>query len=398
MTWLPDHMHEGWCEVPNELASRTFNLGGSTLREYPDYTPVNAPSGYVPAPLAPEVVATGEVLAGVTSPALDPVHTGGEVPAQGKIFGVIGAWDGHRVSKGRVVVDSTWHHFFDINLSGDRYLENNSLTGDENQKLHGFYVPDGSGGRSPNHAYRNIMWYYRNIIYWLIPADRHESVGWQALAQVAKQPQLHEELGDLRNIEAHEDLVFGHYLHFGQLAERYFDEARGHCASFVVKKFLYKPKIPWWEWVMDIVDIWDPLAQQRIKQVTPHEQWLGAAGMSMRPEIVHRLTLGAAVVTAAAIQHTIAKGTDSPRTRKVIQTAWTKILNHAVGEFGRQLRDSLDVLQRAEKLVDQTPANATKTTIEKRKAQTKRRGQSQAKSKVRPKAKATSIGETTRKI
>jgi hypothetical protein len=96
---LPDHMHEGWVEVPGSLAARTFTLAGNSVREYPDYTPDNPPSGYVPAPLAPEIVATGYVPAGVTSPALDPEHGGDSTPADGTTFGVIGAWDGHRVGK-----------------------------------------------------------------------------------------------------------------------------------------------------------------------------------------------------------------------------------------------------------------------------------------------------------
>jgi hypothetical protein len=176
VTWLPDHMHEGMCEVPDKLATRTFKIGSTTVREYPDYVPANPPAGFVPQPLAPEVAATGQVLPGVTSPALDPEHTGATTPAQGMTFGVIAAWDGHRVGKGRVVVDSTWHHFFDINLSGDRYLENNNLPPNQQQKLHGFYVPDGSGGRVPNTPYRMIAWYYRNIVHWFIPAGRLPSI------------------------------------------------------------------------------------------------------------------------------------------------------------------------------------------------------------------------------
>lgn len=44
----------------------------------------------------------------------DPTHI-----ANARSFGVVGAYDGHRVGVGRVTVDSTWHHFFDINLIGD---------------------------------------------------------------------------------------------------------------------------------------------------------------------------------------------------------------------------------------------------------------------------------------
>jgi hypothetical protein len=172
ITVLPDHMHEGMCEVPDTLAARTFRLDGADVREYPDYTPPDAPAGYVAQPLAPEVVATGEVLAGVTTLAFDPVHPSDPEPTEGRIFGVIGAWDGHRVGRGRVVVDSTWHHFVDINLSGDRHLEDNDLGEEHLQKQFGFYVPGEDGTREPNAAYGMIKAYYRNLIYWLIPANR----------------------------------------------------------------------------------------------------------------------------------------------------------------------------------------------------------------------------------
>jgi hypothetical protein len=140
--YLPDHMHEGTCEVPDNLAARTFTLGGGSVREYPDYVPPSPPTGYVPAPLAPEIVAYGDVLAGTTSPALDPDdHTGSPDPADKITFGVIGAWDGHRVANGRVVVDSTWHHFFNINLTGDRYLETITVAPAHQQKLHASTFP-----------------------------------------------------------------------------------------------------------------------------------------------------------------------------------------------------------------------------------------------------------------
>ena len=169
--------------------------------------------GYVPEPLAPEVVATGQVLPGVTSPALDPdALRRSRTLHQGKTFGVIGAWDGHRVGKGRVVVDATWHHFFDINISGDRYLENNSLGSQHEQKLHGFFVPDGSGGRIPNAHYRMIMWYFRNIIYWLIPADRYQSIWWWSLIEIVKRPQLSEELSGYRRSACIRNSAFGTLL------------------------------------------------------------------------------------------------------------------------------------------------------------------------------------------
>ena len=348
VTVLPDHMHEGWVEVPDKLAARTFTLAGNSVREYPDYIPDNPPTGYVPAPLAPEVVATGTVLAGVTSPALDPAHVGDSTPAQGTTFGVIGAWDGHRVGKGRVVVDSTWHHFLDINLSGDRFLEDDNLPVSQHQKLRGFYVLDNSNSLVPNDAYQMIMWYYRNIVYWLIPANRHHTIWWYSLSHILKRPRLAEELGGLREEVALRDLRFDHILYFGQLAEAYLADAQGHCAKYIVRKILYKPKIPWWEWIQDV---WDPIEKVRDPIAKQREQWLGAIGAAPRQELALTLTLGAALVTVAAHRELFTqKGADA-RIGATLDAAFTKVLSHAISEYGKVLAAGAAVGRSLEKAV-----------------------------------------------
>lgn len=351
ITWLPDHMHEGWCEVPDNLGARTFALGGNDVREYPDYTPANPPAGYVPEPLSPEVVATGRVLPGVTSPALDPEHFGGDDPANGKTFGVIGAWDGHRVGKGRVVVDSTWHHFFNINLSGDRYLEDDNLPVDQQQKLAGFYVLDATNTRVPNEAYRMIMWYYRNIVYWLIPANRHATLWWHVLVELAKRPRLAEELGGLRFRDAYRGLGFDHYFYFGQLAESYLSSARGHCASYKIHEFIYKPKIPWWEWIQEFVDVWDPIWKFRKEDLRRREAWLGAAGVAARPEVAARVGLGAAVVAVAAAREDMLAAKSPERAVEAVQALFAQVLDHAVGVYGKQLQAGAAVGRELEAVV-----------------------------------------------
>jgi hypothetical protein len=341
---LPDHMHEGTIEVPGSLATRTFTLGGNQVREYPDYTPANPPAGYVVGPLAPEVVATGTVLPGVTSPALDPQH---------------GAWDGHRVGKGRVAVDSTWHHFFDINLSGDRYLEDDSLPTNQLQKLRGFYVDDGSGNSVPNAAYRAIRWYYRNIVYWLIPANRGTPIWWKTLAQVSVGPQLSEELQSVRVSDAWRGLRLDHYLYFGQLAEEYLAQARGSCATHEVHRYIYRPKIPWWEWVEEIVDIWDPVRAIDDGGPVRREQWLGAVGLSVRPEVVASVSLGAALVTAAAVpelqdaegdREAVDRREGERRMMEEVNAAYGEVLAHAAGLLGREVAGAMKVAAKVEKV------------------------------------------------
>lgn len=92
ITYLPDHMHEGLCEVPANLGN-SFTFNGYHTVEYP------APGGTQERP---------EVIAWAT--------TRNTTNAE---FGVLAAYDGHRAGGiGRVVVDATWHHWFNINLVG----------------------------------------------------------------------------------------------------------------------------------------------------------------------------------------------------------------------------------------------------------------------------------------
>jgi hypothetical protein len=344
VTWLPDHMHEGWCEVPGNLATRTFTIGNTTLREYPDYAPPNTPG----APLAPEIVATGQVLPGATSPAVDPAHVGDSTPANGKSFGVIGAWDGHLVGKGRVVVDSTWHHFFDINLSGDRFLEDNNLPTDQTQKLYGFYVPGAGGARVPNTAYRLIMWYFRNIVYWLIPAQRHAPLWWHTLLSALNRPRLNEEL--LGNFG---DYTLEHYHYFGQLAERYLQQARGACATYEIHRYIFEIKIPWWEWVQEIVQVWDPAFRRNSRLPDARSQWLGMIGAAPQPQAALTIALGAALVAAAAVR---AEGIDDAEPEQAVQKVrklFPQVLKKAAGEFGKALKSGMEIARAFESVAAQ---------------------------------------------
>lgn len=88
---MPDHMHEGLCEVPSNL-SDSVTFDGYTTAEYPHV------SGHQETP---QIVAWGT-----------------DRNSGGTEFGMINAYDGHRAGVGRVLVDSTWHHWFNINLNG----------------------------------------------------------------------------------------------------------------------------------------------------------------------------------------------------------------------------------------------------------------------------------------
>ena len=89
--YLPDHMHEGLCEVPANLG-KSWTFDGYTSPEYPTVGGVQQPP---------------EVIAWATTRNTD-----------GHEFGVLAAYDGHPMNVGRVIVDATWHHWFNINLLG----------------------------------------------------------------------------------------------------------------------------------------------------------------------------------------------------------------------------------------------------------------------------------------
>jgi hypothetical protein len=342
--WLPDHMHEGMCEVPAGLGARTFTLGGASRREYPDYTSRGAT-----APLAPEIVAWGRDL-GHTTPAINSAeHYPENTTTTPKRFGVIGAWDGHRVGRGRVVVDATWHHFFDINLTGDWFLDGKVPWTD--QRLHGFYVWDSSvGERVPSAHYRMIQWYFRNLVYWLIPKHRRARIIWDAIAEIARTPRLLEELvvahnGDLApaagarvHVERLKILDLSAYLYFGQLAEEYFRRARGLCAVLDLREILFKPKIPWWEWVMDEVDIWDPAPIRRGRPSEGRQlQRLAAMELAPRPDALMRAGLGAALVALAQVRAASETGSAEEMARQMDEV-WPQVLERTVHSFREELK------------------------------------------------------------
>lgn len=86
---MPDHPHEGECK--NETS---FTVNG-----------VAVPT---------QIIATSFVLGGSTTNG----GNGGKAATDPHCFPSIAVWDGRLANAGRIVVDSTWHHFVNINLNG----------------------------------------------------------------------------------------------------------------------------------------------------------------------------------------------------------------------------------------------------------------------------------------
>jgi hypothetical protein len=123
---FPDHMHEGDVIVDDEVRlDDPLDIPNYDRPEYPSIqetissgVAALAPGIEVERRPVPHVIAYARttnrmppVIARTTaSTELGPLFT--------RRFGLIGAYDGDSVGLGRVVVESTWHHWFSFNLHG----------------------------------------------------------------------------------------------------------------------------------------------------------------------------------------------------------------------------------------------------------------------------------------
>jgi len=109
---MPDHPHEGECKQET-----SFTVNGVTIDT--------------------QILATSFVPGGNTS--------GGKAATIPHCFPSIAVWDGKPAKAGRIVVDSTWHHFVNINLNG---------------------VGSGETGLSAD-DFECVRQYYMNISVWM---------------------------------------------------------------------------------------------------------------------------------------------------------------------------------------------------------------------------------------
>jgi hypothetical protein len=190
---LPDHEHEGEALAP---------LVAGDARWPSD-------SGHQEAP---QVIAWGKVK--------DPNAT-----KYGQEIGLISAYNGQMVNVGRIVADSTWHHWFDINLIG--------LTGSGPPYTGFSATPDGQA------ALKKIDAYYLNCGVWLAPPavqSAMRSAAWWSIIWSNAVIEL--------PLDA--PLRFWGAVGIDALGRR-----APRCAVFEwvwPKEPIYKPKIPWWEW------------------------------------------------------------------------------------------------------------------------------------------------------
>ena len=160
---LPDHPHEGWITEEADV-NTALNFSFGAYANKPEYPTL---AGHKELP---EVIAKADVQGDHTEGRFgNPGTDRNKGPATAKRFGVVGAYDGHRAGVGRVVVDSTWHHWFDVNLTGrptDGGDQVNPVPVGDPKTL-GFTF-DAAGQA----ALAKIQNYFRNVALWIAAPSR----------------------------------------------------------------------------------------------------------------------------------------------------------------------------------------------------------------------------------
>jgi hypothetical protein len=310
---LPDHPHEGECYVPADLtASLTFD--GYTTAEYPTF----ASGGH----LAPEVIATSSIIGGRS--AMDV--KGAVTP---RSFGAIGAWDGHRVSRGRVLVDATWHHFFNINLVGD------AGSPDPLKRIGFAASPAGLA------AYEDIKAYYRNIAVWIARPECHRCMRWRALWTARWDNRLVMDLRPAYLDNGLPSLDLAELLRIGEVARDVLGRIASQCQAELWLIDIGKVLLPkQWPHLDPFVDPWWPLPPDPPPDPVP---WLYAN------RLVDALLGGAIYALGAEFPVP-----DRESAKKAEKLNWERVLRPAalvavkrVREAATQSKRDLDQLGRA---------------------------------------------------
>ena len=349
---LPDHMHEGWCEVPSNLSLDEGLPGRTGKKEYP--------SDGDGVQVEPEVVAEATVLAHATlnqefagsSFAVSPATTGAPYS-----FGVIAAYDGHRANVGRVVVDATWHHFVNINVIGTSF----STSGLNPAKAKGFY---NGPGDTPNADYERIMWYFRNLVYWLIPASRTTLIIASWAAAVMRHPNW-EQFKTLRwRTDLSPAVAFTRLIHFAQLAEDYFAGVRGHCLKYQLLPIILYPikkLFPWeiWQEILPEIAPWEA----REIDWEPQPAWRQA--VLPDANLLRQALLGTVVLAATEIVGRYDEMTEKQLQK--IQARTLELLPQHLRLVGNQIeagaRDARNLANRFAKLAEGLSTKAKEPAI-----------------------------------
>lgn len=212
ITILPDHMHEGECVSPREIQKKACK-DEEIRKEFPVRS-----NG---EPVWPQVVAVASSAGGAFVPRERIL------PVDPRCYIVISAYDGHLVNLGRVVVDASFHHFVNYNLSG--FIKHNR----------------------PTEEFEIFAQYYRNTLHYLLPPKKQQLYFLHLLRALRFSPPL---LEDLQNL-SHDD--WKHVVYAGTLTKQVisdnFSPAHARrCALAMIP--LVNPNLR--TYLEDMIDLW----------------------------------------------------------------------------------------------------------------------------------------------
>jgi hypothetical protein len=187
---LPDHMHEGQCEIPASLHC-TYVSHGQKRDEYPTY---------LGSPLSPQIVAWENIIGRSAMGPADPGAASGyddNEELEGDRAACNAAWDGQLVDRGRVEVDSTFHHFVDVNFLGVGVDTTHNWAADEAAKQLGLANSTSAAGKA---AYKHIRQYFRNIARWLAPPPKQTEFGITWIKRAALDSRISKTIGTAHGI------------------------------------------------------------------------------------------------------------------------------------------------------------------------------------------------------
>jgi hypothetical protein len=183
MDVLPDHAHESVCLEVSPTANAEALNGRYTLhgQDFDEFPSSADGVGRVGSTIVAYAVSGGRSVA-QGAPWKPPVYP--------RMFGVISAFDGHSAQPysginrpGRIVCDSTWHHFVNINIDGTGNSEDFGGLGK--------WVGD---VWTPSADCLKIFEYYRNILKYLAPPEQQGRWLYYELLAIRFHPQMIEEL------------------------------------------------------------------------------------------------------------------------------------------------------------------------------------------------------------
>ncbi len=214
---MPDHPHEGEC-----TRETSFTVNSTTIPT--------------------QIIATSFVAGGNTS--------GGKDATDPHCFPSISVWDGRPENVGRIVVDSTWHHFVNINLDGSGSAQS------------GLSTPD----------FNVVRQYYMNIATWM--TRRKFMLCWRRhlIFDLFANSQLIE--ASLNNpIQNIEEISLADLNSIGALSEEIL--ASKHNPAFA-RGFLLEIMEDYHKEFAEMLDIWRPTIEKKgVKKANDYYQdWL----------------------------------------------------------------------------------------------------------------------------